>query len=48
MNVIFLSLSHKYYYFYGKGNSQNVAPVGDLSDAGNTCGVPNTTVKNDG
>ena len=34
----FFSLSHKNCGCYGNRNSQNVAPVGDLCVAGNTCG----------
>ena len=37
MHVILLSLSHKNCGCYGNRNSRNVAPVGDLCVAGNTC-----------
>ena len=36
MHIIFL-LSHKYCGCYDNGNSQIVAPVGDLCVTGNTC-----------
>ena len=37
MHIVFFSPSHKNCGCSGNGNSQNVAPVGDLCVAGNTC-----------
>ena len=39
MDVNFFELSHESCGCYGNENSQNVAPIGDLCVAGNTCAL---------